>query len=162
MSTTIPAFHVSDKSAAEGRGEVFIASRKDNASSGVFSVDLSVHFDPPPSGTDDYPSGTLAIKADLNDSVRGVYTATSIELANSYGKSNPTIYLTGRCTIDRAPAGRETRGLRYWLLVANNKAADAKEGTPDIVGFAIHDRTGARVAYGTGPVRAGDIKVTAK
>jgi hypothetical protein len=156
-ATSIPAFHVSDSSKARGSGDIFIQSRKDAVSSGIFSVRLDVHFDP---STDDYPVGSLAIKVDLSDSVKGAFTATSIELINSYGKHNPTIYLTGRCqaeTADKLP-----RGCRYWIMVANNKKADDAKGTPDIVGFAIHDRTGTRIAYGTGPVKSGDFDIAPK
>jgi hypothetical protein len=45
-------------------------------------------------------------------------------------------------------------------MLANNMQ-EVSEGTPDIVGFAIHDNMGTRVAYGTGPVRKGDIVVVA-
>jgi hypothetical protein len=160
MPTSIPAFHVSEASKVEGSGDIFIASRKDAASSGVFGVRLSVHFDP--LGGDDYPTGSLLIKVDLSDSFKGSYRATSIELVNSYGKHNPTVYLTGRCSIEAAPGAGEARGLRYWLLIANNKAVTDKEGTPDIVGFAIHDHTGSRIAYGTGPLKSGDFNVASK
>lgn len=101
MVTSIPAFHVSDLSKVEGSGDVFINSRKDAVSSGVFAVKLAVHFDP---AVDDYPVGTLQIKVDLSDSAKGTFTATSIELINSYGKHNPTIYLTGRCSAEASAA----------------------------------------------------------
>lgn len=154
---TIPAFHASDISKARGGGDVFIQSRKDAVSSGVFSVELNVHFDP---GADDYPTGSLSIKVDLSDSVKGAFKAASIELINSYGKHNPTIYLTGRCNVETA--GQVPKGCRYWLMIASNKKAAEPEGTPDIVGFAIHDRTGARIAYGTGPVKSGDFDILPK
>lgn len=158
MSTTsIPAFHVSDISKAKGSGDVFIQSRKDAISSGVFSAQLDVHFDP---ATDNYPAGSLIIKVDLSDSVRGLFAATSIELVNSYGKHNPTIFLTGRCNVQTT--GHAPRGCRYWLMIANNKRAGDQAGTPDIVGFAIHDNTGARIAYGAGPVKSGDFDIAPK
>jgi hypothetical protein len=159
MSTiSIPAFHVSDTSKARGSGDVFIQSRKDQVSSGIFFVKLDAHFNP---GTDNYPIvGSLIIKVDLSDSVKGAFTATSIELINSYGKHNPTIYLTGRCNAETA--GHVPQGCRYWLMIANNKKAGDAEGTPDIVGFAIHDRTGTRIAYGTGPLKSGDFEIAPK
>jgi len=162
MSMCIPAFHVSDKSKVEGGGDVFIASRKSGATtSGVFTVKVAAHFDPI---TDLYPVGSLVIRVDLNDGARGTFTATSIELINSYGRSNPTVYLTGRCNGDPAGAGAQVaKGLRYWLMIADNSRKGAREGTPDVVGFAIHDRNGARIAYGTGPVRpGGDFAVDPK
>ena len=46
-------------------------------------------------------------------------------------------------------------------MVADNRQG-TDQGTPDVVGFAIHDRTGARIAYGTGPMRSGNITVAPK
>ena len=159
VSLSIPAFHVSDISKVEGLGDVFIASRKDAASSGVFTVRLAVNFNP---AVDDYPSGSLTIKADLSDSLRATFTATSVELINSYGKHNPTVYLTGRCTSDLAGSAQPPKGLRYWVMLADNKGPNDSNGTPDVAGFAIHDRTGARIAYGTGPLRSGNFTVAPK
>ena len=152
---SIPAFHASDPSKAKGAGEIFIQSRKDVSSSGVFSVRLDVHFDP---AVDLYPTGSLLINVNLTDGAKGVFRATSIELINSYGKHNPTVYLTGRCDDEIQP---DAKGCRYWLMIANNKKAN-EQGTPDVVGFAIHDRNGNRIAYGTGPVRSGDFDVVAE
>ena len=151
---SIPAFHESDKSLAKGEGEVFIQSRKDAVSSGTFVVSISVHFDP---AVDLYPAGSISIKVDMSDGSKGVFRATTIDLINSYGKHNPTIYITGRCDNDAQPAAK---GCYYWLEVANNRRGN--DGTPDIVGFAIHDRNGQRIAYGLGPLRTGDIDVQAK
>ena len=159
MPTSIPAFHASDLTQVDGSGDVFIASRKDAVSAGVFTVRVSAHFDP---AVDDYPIGTLQIRTDLSDSVDATYSATSIELMNSFGKHNPTAFLTGRCTANSPAVAAQHRGLRYWLMVANNQAATVAPGTPDVVGFVIHDRDGNRVAYGTGPLKSGDFNVKAK
>src|SRR5689334_15399146 len=98
MSTlSIPAFHVSDLSKVKGSGEIFIQSRKDAFSAGTFQVKLSVHFDP---AVDEYPVGDVNIKVNLTDGSKGDFNSTSIELINSYGKHNPTVYLTGRCKAD--------------------------------------------------------------
>ena len=155
MSTmSIPAFHVSDQSIVKGSGDVFIQSRKDAASTGIFSIKLNVHFDPL---VDLYPAGSIFIKTDLNDGAKGDFKATSVELINSYGKANPTAYITGRCDGD---VRDESKGYRYWILIANN-SSDNKEGSPDIAGFAVHDRSGKRIAYGIGPVK-GDFIVKAE
>ena len=159
MNMSIPAFHVSDASKIDGSGDVFIASRASGALSGVFTVKMAVHFDP---AVDDYPVGALTIKADLSDSLKATFTATSVELVNSYGKHNPTAYLTGRCTSDAPTGAAPVKGLRYWLMVADNQQGSTAPGTPDVVGFAIHDRTGARIAYGCGPLRSGNITVAPK
>ena len=158
MILSIPAFHVSDTSRVKGLGQVFIASRKDATSHGTFDVRVSVQF----LGIDPYPSGTVLIVADLNDSAKGTFKSTSIELVNSYGKVNPTVYVTGRCQLDPPTGVAAPQGLRFWLMIASNKGSQ-ETGTPDVVGFAVHDRTGARVAYGTGPLLpGGDFSVEAE
>ncbi|MEO5685697.1 MAG: hypothetical protein ABIQ88_23820 [Chitinophagaceae bacterium] len=153
MSTSIPAFHVSGISKAKGSGDVFIASRQQAGDSGIFHIEINVHFDP---ATDNYPAGALSIKSDLSDGIKGTFTASSIELINSFGKHNPTIFLTGQCksdTFTRAPL----HGCRFWVMVASNTNKEG-EGTPDIASFCIHDRNGNRIAYGTGPLK-GNIEV---
>ena len=158
MNLSIPAFHVSDTSTVEGAGQVFIASRKDATAHGTFDVRAAVHF----LATDAYPAGTVEMLVDLNDGTMGTFKSTSIDLVNSHGKVNPTIFVTGRCTVDPPAGVKAPAGLHFWLMIASNKdGADAK-GTPDVVGFAVHDRTGARIAYGTGPLRSGDFKVGPK
>lgn len=148
IMTSIPAFHVSTRSSAKGKGTVHINSRDDAATSGNFDIAMDVSFNPP-----DYPTGNIKIKANMSDSLVAGFEATSIELVNSYGKHNPTIYLTGRCKSDSPNA---PKGLRYWVMVADNSSNG--EGTPDIVGFVINDLNGNRVAYGTGPLK-GNIVV---
>jgi hypothetical protein len=155
-----PAFHVSDASEVKGRGEVFIASRASAPASGVFSLDVTAKFAPP---ADDYPLGGFTLRVDLNDGLRTTFTPTSIELMNSFGRANPTVFLTGRCKAEQAAGAEASKGLCYWLMVVDNGAAIDDKATPDVVGFAIHDNTGARIAYGTGPVKKpGDFKVKPK
>jgi len=157
MGLSIPAFHVSDGSQVKGGGMVLITSRKPGGFAGTFTIKIAAGFNP---GVDLYPTGGFELKVDMNDGVNGGYKSTSIELINSHGKINPTVFLTGRCS----GGSRERKGLRYWLMIANNQTREVKEdGTPDIVGFAIHDRTGARIAYGTGPLQPpGRIQVKAE
>ena len=149
MVLSIPAFHVSDTSSVDGDGQVVVASRKDATTShGTFDVKISVHFLP----ADPYPTGNVSMQVSLTDGLNGAYRSTLIELINSYGVVNPTVYMAGRCTVDPGPGVKAPLGLRFWLMIVQNKAKD-EAGTPDIVGFAVHDHTGKRVAYGTGPVR---------
>ncbi|TDH22982.1 hypothetical protein EXU57_18120 [Segetibacter sp. 3557_3] len=124
MYTSIPAMHVSSRSHAKGGGTIFIQSRTGSpAPTGKFDVRIDVAFDP---AVNDYPVLTnLTIRADLTDGQNGIFTATSIELINSYGKHNPTIYLTGRCKYDGQTA-THAKGFKYWLMIANNKAGPNK------------------------------------
>jgi hypothetical protein len=50
---------------------------------------------------------------------------------------------------------KQPEGLRFWFMVADN----GSKQTPTVAGFAIHDRKGDRIAYGTGPLIAGNVKV---
>lgn len=154
---SIPSLHVSTRSEAKGGAKVFISSRKDAAHSGVFALEMSVRFNP---ATDPYPSGSFKLDVDLSDALKASFSATSVELINAFGKHNPTVYLTGRCDVHVNEHAEAPIGCRYWLMIANN-SRNTQEETPDIVGFAIHDRGGNRIAYGTGPVisGSGDIKV---
>ncbi len=148
MSTmSIPAFHVSDQTIVDGKGIVAIASRQDSMHTGEFEIAVKVQFNP--AGGDQYPTGTVFIRADLNDSLKGTFKSTSIELVNSYGRANGTFFITGRCADD---AERNPQGCRFWVVIANNNNPTHR-GTADIAGFAIHDHNGARVAYGMGPVK---------
>jgi len=152
MKASVPSFHISSRSRLKGKARVFIDSRQDTLHTGRFEVAADVHFDPT---ADAYPVGTLKIKVDLSESAQANFSATSVELTNAFGKHNPTVALTGRCTTRSRVKGK---GFRYWLLVANNKQTRTTK-TPDIVSFAIHDNAGNQVAYGTGPVAQGDLEV---
>lgn len=156
MSTvSIPAFHISDKTRVKGDGKIFIASRQDALSGGTFTVKADVQFDP---AVDSYPIGNLSIETDMSDGAKTLFKSSSVELINSYGKHNPTAVLTGRC---EAAASAGIKGARFWLMIANNSNGGVT-GTPDIVGFAIHDRTGNRIAYGMGPLQAGNFDIDPK
>lgn len=156
---SIPSLHVSTKSKAEGSAKIFISTRQDAAHSGEFELQIGVNFDPPAT---EYPTGGFTLRTNLSDSLKAIFTATTIDLINSFGKHNPVIYLTGRCKVELQEHADLPKGCRYWLMVANNKLTAAPtNGTPDIVGFAIQDQNGNRVAYGTGPVRSGNIEVGA-
>jgi hypothetical protein len=136
----------------KGKATVKIDSRKDALSSGTFTVIIDVACNPGGTG---YPSGTLEIRnLSMSDSIaKGTITAVTLEQVTSIGKHSPTVYLNGRCK-----AG-EISGCRFWMTIADNKGTDQKERTPDVIGFLMFDGTGKRVAYGTGPVVEGDIRV---
>lgn len=50
------------------------------------------------------------------------------------------------------------KGCHYWITLADNKKLEKKR-TQDVVGFLVLDGNGNRIAYGTGPVEKGDIRV---
>lgn len=158
MNIQIANYHISDPSDISGSGTVsLIPSRKDAVHSGIFKVKLAVTFDP---AAQDYPSGSVRIDIDLSDSVKGTARSTTIEQVNTHGKHTPTAVITGRCNVTTQDH-QEAKGCRFWLLAADNKR-DGANGTPDVVSFIVYDRKGKRLAYGTGPLESGDIKVAAK
>jgi len=152
MSIQIPNLHTSNRSLIEGRASVFIRRRKDAAHAGVFTVEGTIKFDP---AVDSYPSGNMRIRVDLSDSAKGVFKVTTVEQVDTMGKHTPTLYASGRCSFD---GDTKVVGARYWLMMADNKRGQDEE-TADVIGFLVFDRNGKRVAYGTGPVREGDIVV---
>jgi hypothetical protein len=154
MTIQISNFHISDRSKIEGSAKVALLPHRAGPNSGIFTVRVSVGFDP---GVDDYPTGSVSFDIDLTDSFKGSAASTSIEQVNSFGKHTPTVVITGRCKVTLAD-GKPPLGCRFWLLVANNKKP-TEQGTPDVVSFVIYDRSGNRVSYGTGPVASGDIEI---
>ena len=157
----IPTLQASNKTAAKGRAIVFIQSRKDAVHAGTFTLSLGggLSFDP---ATADYPTftGHPQIVVDLLDLPKGTVSLETVEQATTTGKYGATVYLSGRCKFD--PTEKVTHpmtGCRYWLMIANNKRPNDKEGTPDVVSFLVFDKAGTRVAHGTGAVREGDLEV---
>jgi hypothetical protein len=157
MSAAIPGSYVSNKSRARGGVEVKIDSRTDILHNGIFNIELNVVFDPT---ADRYPTGRVVITTDLSDSLKGTFTARTIEYINTYGKHNPTIFMVGRCSVVLNETGTPPRACRYWLMIANNKQPNQGQ-SPDVAGFLITDSSGTRLAYGTGPASRGDIEVFA-
>jgi hypothetical protein len=156
MTIQIPNFHISDKSKIIGSGQVpLLPNRKDASHTGVFGVKVDVSFDP---ALDNYPVGTVRIDVDLSDAFKGKVDSTSIEQVNSFGKHTPTSVITGRCLVTLATSGTAPAGCRFWLLIANNKKS-SQQGTADVVGFVVYDRSGNRVGYGTGALD-GDIEIS--
>jgi hypothetical protein len=149
MSIQIPNLHTSNKTRSVVRkATVFIRRRKAGVLSGEFTVSGTLQFNPV---TDAYPSGNLTIKVDLTDSETAEFKTTSIEQLDTTGRDTPTVYASGRCLADI-----KQKGCRYWIMLVDNKRPN-EEGVPDVISFLIFDRTGKRVAYGTGPVLKGDV-----
>jgi hypothetical protein len=147
----IPTLQVCNQTAASGSGTVKIISRADISHSGSFDVKLDVKCDPALG----YPSGFLSFtNLSMSDSiVQGTINATTLEQMTSTGKHTPTVFFNGRCTATGIV------GCRYWLMIADNKAATDPNGTLDVVSFLVFDGTGKRIAYGTGPLTDGDVDV---
>ena len=142
--------------------KVTILSRKDATHTGTFTVTVQLTCD-----NNGYPVGSLSISGiSMTDSTAlGTITATTFEQLTSTGRDTPTAYLNGRCTLPAA-AGTVLTGCHYWIMFADNAKPTSitpapPPSTPDIISFLVIDKTGKRIAYGTGPVTTGNIDVTA-
>ena len=144
----IPTLQVCNQTLVTGAGLVKIVSR------GSFKVEVEIKCD-----VSGYPTGVVKISSlVMNDSiVQGQINSTLIEQATTTGKNSPTAYINGRCTAQTA-AGAAPTPCRFWILFADNKVPSVPQ-TPDVVSFLVFNGDGKRIAYGTGPVVEGDIKV---
>jgi len=149
----IPTLQVCNPTKVTGKAYVKIDSRKDAAHNGTFSVIIDPN-NPIRCDASGYPAGSFKIVGlSMSDSaLQGDIAVTSIEQVTTTGKHTPTVYLNGRCKAEKLEGGR------IWMMLVDNKKPKDK-GTPDIISFLIFDKTGKRMAYGTGPVVEGDITV---
>lgn len=93
----------------------------------------------------------------MSDSSIVHFKSTTVEALSSTGKHSPTAYIMGRCIV-KASNNASFKGCHYWITLADNKKLEKKR-TQDVVGFLVLDGNGNRIAYGTGPVEKGDIRV---
>ena len=98
---------------------------------GTVQIKIDVKFDP---SVDKYPSGSMDIKADLSDSLKGSFSATSIDMINSFGKHSPCIFLTGRCEAQSSENVEIPKGCKYWVMIADNKSKNDKKGKSNLIG----------------------------
>jgi hypothetical protein len=151
--TILPLFRKTVSNVVKGDGKVFIATRKDANTYGLFILSLDVRYNP---AADHEPQGTVRMKVDLSDCLKATFISTHIALIYSGKNQRPVVYLTGSCVAatDDAPPG-----LRYWIKLSYGAFDNT---TPEEVGFVIHDFKGNRVAYGSGPLSSGQIAVLPK
>ena len=149
----IPTLQVCNPTKVTGQGTVKIQSRQAGGFNGSFTVTIDPQ-NPIVNDVGGYPAGKLKIiNVSMADSdIQGEITVTSIQQVTTTGKYSPTVFLNGRCKAEKLEGGR------IWIMLADNKRA-GREGTPDIISFLVFDKTGKRMAYGTGPVVEGDITV---
>lgn len=147
----IPTLQTCTKDAAVSSKEatVRIDSRAGGGFSGEFTLYLRLSCD----AKTGYPTGTVKFDIDMTDSViKGDVASTAVHQLAATGELTPTAYASGWCEAEKI------LGCRFWLMVADNNAS-GKTKDQDIASFLILDADGKRMAYGTGPVVSGDIKV---
>jgi hypothetical protein len=156
----IPSLQVCNATVVQTNGSatVLIKSRQDATHTGRFSVTVNLQCN----SATGYPTGALTISGiSMTDStVQGVITATTFEQLTSTGNAEPTAYLNGRCNTQPSTGGPAVPGCRYWILFADNSHSQpGTPPTPDVISFLVFDKSGKRVAYGTGPVAVGHVAV---
>jgi hypothetical protein len=106
MSIQIPNLHTSNRSKVTADGAtVLIKRRQDATHSGQFSVSGSLSFNP---ATDAYPTGSLVIKVDLNDSVKGTIRTS---------RSRSVQPLSPSWVVQKATLNGRRRRLLYFVLL---------------------------------------------
>ncbi len=148
----IPTLQVCNGTKASGSARVHLTARQDAVNSGDFELKIEAGCDPAGTG---YPSGSIEMKFSLSDSSLKNLKVTSIEQMTTTGKHTPTMVLNGRCL-----ANDGTIPCHIWLMIADNRQPNSN-GTPDVIGVLVVDKTGKRITYGTGPISSGDISVGA-
>lgn len=146
----IPNIFLNNKTRIRGQAIIHIFSRE-HGTSGTFTINIRADCRPP-----DYPNGRLKMEIDMSDSSIVFLDSTTVEALSSTGLHSPTAYIMGRCEVKSPNAS--FKGCHYWITLADNEKEFARE-TPDVVGFLVLDGNGNRLAYGTGPVVEGDIRV---
>jgi hypothetical protein len=161
----IPTLQVCNYTNVAGKAKVEIIKRSDKCHTGTFELLIKPDNPLRCDSASGYPAGAFQIaNISMSDStVNGDIYSTTIEQITTTGKHTPTVFLSGKCKVktDKDTCGvlspLELKGCRYWLMIADNKLKGSEKGTPDIIGFLVVDKDGRRIAYGTGPVVAGDI-----
>lgn len=151
---SIPTLQVCNAGKVNGTANLYFSRRDDINTNGTIDITVSdVTCDPQSSSP--YPTGAITMRFSLTESSVSDVQVTLIEQMTTVGKHTPTSYMNGRCT-----ANGGTVPCHFWLTFADNKVLSID--TPaDVVGVLVVDRFGNRLAYGTGPIKSGDISITA-
>jgi hypothetical protein len=121
-----------------------LENRKDAKPSGQFSLT----FDLGCSGaSSDVQVRNLEIHTDeLADTDQGIERAISkdgpVKLVTIGPAMAPTVFVSGPCL--------GPNGCQFWLMLVDNGSDSGK--VPALVSFLVSDRSGKRLAYGTGPI----------
>jgi hypothetical protein len=152
QTVQIPTLQVCNHGQAHGNAQVYLSRRDDLATTGTIDITLSdVGCDPQSSSP--YPTGTISMRFSLTESSISDMRVTLIEQMTTVGKHTPTTYLNGRCS-----ANSGTVPCHFWLMLADNKVSSI-DSPADVLSVLVVDKSGNRLAYGTGGIKSGDIVV---
>lgn len=150
---SIPTLQVCNAGKVNGVANLYLSRRDDINTAGTIDITVSdVTCDPQSSSP--YPTGTITMRFSLTESTISDMQVTLVEQMTTVGKHTPTTYMNGRCT-----ANGGTVPCHFWLMFVDNKVLSV-DTPPDVVGVLVVDRLGNRLAYGTGPIKTGDISIT--
>ena len=153
QTVMIPTLQVCNVGKASGSAQVYLSRRDDLTTNGTIDITVAdVSCDSQSSNP--YPTGNISMRFSLSDTTISDMQATLIEQMTTVGKHTTTTFMNGRCM-----ANGGTVPCHSWLMLANNKWSPID--TPaDVVSVLVVDRLGNYLAYGTGPIKTGDISVT--
>lgn len=153
QTVMVPTLQVCNVGKASGSAQVYLSRRDDLPNNGTIDITVTdVSCDSQSSNP--YPTGSITMRFSMSDTTISDMQATLIEQMTTVGKHTTTTFMNGRCT-----ANSGTVPCHFWLLLANNKWTSLD--TPaDVVSVLVVDRLGNYLAYGTGPIKSGDISVT--
>jgi hypothetical protein len=146
---SVPQVIACSKQYVGGKMTGSMPNRKDTSHTGEFEVTVDVRCE----------NGTTSVNnleihpANLTDTVlKGTVYTNQVDQLTSLGKAAaPTVFLSGPCKSQDV----DIVGCQLWLMLVDNGTSE----TPDIVSFIVVDGMGKRVAYGTGLVTTGDVRI---
>jgi hypothetical protein len=151
---SIPQLEACKNLSVQGKAHGSIAGRRDASHSGEFELEVGVTC-----RQGDIDRGILTLQLDafrLNDTVvTSRISVDHLDQMTSVGKAvTPTAFLSGTCRVERE--SESIAGCRFWLMLVDN---GRDSGAGDIISFVVIDGAGRRLAYGTGTLTTGEIRI---
>ena len=148
----IPTLQVCNIGKAFGTAQVYLSRRVDMSSAGTIDI-TSMDVGCDSTSSNPYPFGTFSMRFSITESTISDLRVTLIEQMTTVGKHTPTTYMNGRCS-----ANGGTVPCHFWLMLADNHSSSL-DSPADVLSVLVVDRMGNRLAYGTGPIKTGEITV---
>lgn len=149
----IPTLQVCNIGKASGTAQIYLSRRDDLPNAGTIDITMDNVGCDSQSSTP-YPHGTISMRFSMSDTTISDMQVTLIEQMTTFGKHTTTMMMNGRCT-----ANGGTIPCHFWLLLSNNKWS-AIDSPADVASVLVVNSMGSYLAYGTGPIKSGDISVT--